>query len=269
MIVNDIYEGSAFDLIKQVEDASIDLIVTSPPYANQRKAQYGGANADQYSEWFIPLATEFYRVLKPTGSCIINIKEHVIDGERSTYVMDLVKALRQHGWRWVDEYLWHKKNPVPGYWPNRLRDGWEHIFHFTKQKHFAMYQEQVKQPIGDWAKKDGYRKDERIESASGSPFGSNHRYWSDKKPVLPSNVLHVAVTSYNRGHCAPFPRAIPEFFIKLFTQEGDLVLDPFMGSGTTAEAARDLNRDYLGFELMPEYVQAARTRLHKDIIVIP
>ena len=141
-----IIKGDCLDVMALMPSESIDLILTSPPYAQQRKATYGGTPPDKYVEWFLPISAEIKRVLKPTGSFILNIKEHVSDGERSTYVYELILALRQQGWRWVDDFAWHKKNGFPGRWPNRLRDAWEHCYHFTKQKDFSMYQDAVKQP---------------------------------------------------------------------------------------------------------------------------
>ena len=106
---------------------SVDLIVTSPPYANQRASTYGGTKPDQYVEWFAPIADELHRVLKPGGTFILNIKEPAIKGERHTYVLELILELRRRGWLWTEEFVWHKKNCYPGKWPNRFRDAWERI----------------------------------------------------------------------------------------------------------------------------------------------
>ena len=114
--------GDCESLLKNLPDNTVDLIVTSPPYADQRTSTYGGISPDHYVQWFLPKADEFFRILKPTGSFILNIKERVVDGERHTYVMELVMAMRKHGWFWIEEYLWHKKNSHPGKWPNRFRD---------------------------------------------------------------------------------------------------------------------------------------------------
>ena len=95
--------GDCEDILSKLPDNSIDLIVTSPPYADQRKSTYGGISADKYVDWFMPKANQFLRVLKPTGSFILNIKERVVDGERHTYVMELVIEMRRHGWLWTEE----------------------------------------------------------------------------------------------------------------------------------------------------------------------
>ena len=148
--VNRILHGDCRTVLTQLPDACVDLIITSPPYADQRKHVYGGVHPDQYVEWFLPIAAELKRVLKPTGSFVLNIKERVVNGERHTYVLELILAMRQQGWLWTEEYLWHKKNCYPGKWPNRFRDAWERLLHFTKQKQFKMFQEAVMVPMGEW-----------------------------------------------------------------------------------------------------------------------
>ena len=147
-----IYLGDSKEVVKNLEDNSVDLIFTSPPYADSRKHTYGGIHPNHYVEWFLPFSSELLRVLKPTGTFVLNIKEKVVDGERHTYVIDLVKEMRKQGWLWTEEFIWHKKNSYPGKWSNRFRDSWERLLQFNKAKHFHMYQEEVMVPIGDWAK---------------------------------------------------------------------------------------------------------------------
>ena len=126
-------------------DDSVDLVFTSPPYADQRKNSYGGIAPDEYVEWFLPVSEQLLRVLKPTGSFVLNIKERVVSGERSTYVMELIMAMRDQGWLWTEEYIWHKKNCYPGKWPNRFRDAWERLLHFTKSKQFCMTEAETRE----------------------------------------------------------------------------------------------------------------------------
>ena len=147
----EIQEGDCLDILPKLEAESIDLIFTSPPYADRRKHTYGGVAPDEYVEWFLPRSAELLRVLKPTGSFVLNIKEKIEEGERHTYVIELIIALRKQGWLWTEEYIWHKKNCYPGKWPNRFRDSWERCLHFTRQRHFKMNQEEVMVPMGDWA----------------------------------------------------------------------------------------------------------------------
>lgn len=253
----DIYLGDSKKILKELPDNSVDLIVTSPPYADQRKNTYGGINHNEYVKWFLPISKELLRVLKPTGTFILNIKEKVVEGERSTYVIELILAMRKQGWLWTEEFIWHKKNSYPGKWPNRFRDSWERVLQFNKNKKFHMYQEEVMVPIGDWAKsrlKNLSEKDKtRDNSKVGSGFGKNISNWLNRDKAYPTNVLHLATECNNKNHSAAFPEELPEWFIKLFTQEGDTVLDPFMGSGTTLNVANRLGRNCIGIEIMPEY----------------
>ncbi|HVV15375.1 MAG TPA: site-specific DNA-methyltransferase [Candidatus Paceibacterota bacterium] len=258
--------GDAKEKLQELPDNSVDLIVTSPPYADQRKGTYGGIHPDKYVEWFLPISSELLRVLKPSGTFILNIKEKVVAGERHTYVLELIMALRQQGWLWTEEFVWHKKNSFPGKWPNRFRDGWERLLQFNKTKEFNMYQEAVRVPMGDWAKtrlKNLSETDKRRDNSRvGSGFGKNVSKWVGRDLAFPDNVLHMATETGNKNHSAVFPEALPEWFINLFTQEGDVVLDPFLGSGTTARVAKRMNRNSIGIEILKEYYQMAKKDLH-------
>ncbi len=263
--LNQILHGDCEEELRYFPDNSIDLIITSPPYADSRKRTYGGVHPDDYVEWFLPKAAEFLRVLKPTGTFILNIKERVINGERHTYVIELILALRKQGWLWTEEYIWHKKNSYPGKWPNRFRDSWERCLQFNKQHKFNMYQEAVMVPMGDWAKTRLRRLSEvdkvRDESRVESGFGKKVSNWVGRRMAYPTNVLHIATETSNRNHSAVFPEALPEWFIKLFTVEGDVVLDPFVGSGTTPVVAKRLGRYYIGIDIHEEYCELSRAKL--------
>lgn len=251
--------------LKNIPNNSVDLIFTSPPYADQRKNTYGGIHPDKYVEWFLPISKQLLRVLKPTGTFILNIKEKVVNGERSTYIIELILEMRKQGWLWTEEFIWHKKNCYPGKWPNRFRDAWERLLQFNKNKKFHMYQEEVTVPIGDWAKtrlKNLSETDKiRDESKVGSGFGKNISNWLDRNKAYPTNVLHLATECNNKNHSAAFPEGLPEWFIKLFTKEGDIVLDPFMGSGTTNLVAKRMKRNSIGIEIAPEYYKMVRSRI--------
>lgn len=263
--LNKILCEDCLKILPTLPDNCIDLIVTSPPYADCRKKSYGGIHPDNYVQWFLPLSKELRRVLKPEGSFILNIKEKATNGERHTYVIELILEMRKQGWLWTEEYIWHKKNCYPGKWPNRFRDAWERCLHFTKQSKFKMYQEQVMVPVGSWAQKRLSRLSptdlKRDESKSLSGFGKNISNWVGREMVYPTNVLHFATECSNKNHSAAFPIALPMWFIKLFTDEGDIVLDPFMGSGTTALACKELNRNYIGVEIKKEYCELAENAL--------
>lgn len=271
--LNQVLQGDCGEVLKELPDDTVDLIFTSPPYADQRKNTYGGISPQHYVEWFMPRAEQFRRVLKPTGTFILNIKERVVDGERHTYVIELILEMRRQGWLWTEEFMWHKKNSHPGKWPNRFRDNWERLIQFNKSKAFNMYQEAVMVPVGDWAKDRLAKLSQtdltRDESRVGSGFGKNVSNWVGREMVYPNNVLHMATECYNRNHSAAFPVDLPKWFIKLFTQPGDLVLDPFLGSGTTAVAALQLGRNFVGVELMPENVATANARISETQIALP
>ena len=264
-IKTDLYLGDSKKELKKLLDNSVDLIVTSPPYADQRKNTYGGIPHDQYVDWFMPISEQLLRVLKPSGTFILNIKEKVVQGERSTYVMELILAMRKQGWLWTEEFIWHKKNSYPGKWPNRFRDSWERLLQFNKEKHFNMYQKEVMVPMGSWAKtrlKNLSETDKsRDNSKVGSGFGKNISNWLEREMAYPTNVLHLATECNNKKHSAAFPEELPEWFIKLFTKEKDIVLDPFMGSGTTVIVANRMCRNSIGIELVPEYYQMVKEKL--------
>ncbi len=269
---NVLLNGDCREILQGVADETVNLIVTSPPYADSRKNTYGGIHPDAYVAWFLPIAAQLWRVLRSDGTFVLNIKEKVVDGERHPYVLELILALRRQGWLWTEEYIWHKKNCAPGKWPNRFRDSWERCLQFNKQKQFKMFQEAVMVPTGDWAKsrlKNLSETDQRRDNSRvGSGFGKNVSNWMGRDMAYPTNVLHLATECGNKSHSAAFPRELPSWFIKLFSEQGDLVLDPFAGSGTTCIAARLLGRDYLGIEIKDEYFQLAQANL-QDAAAIP
>lgn len=257
--------GDCEEVLRKVPEDSVDLIVTSPPYADQRRQTYGGIHPDEYVDWFMPRADQFFRVLKPTGTFVLNIKERVVDGERHTYVLELILEMKRRGWLWTEEFMWHKRNSYPGKWPNRFRDNWERLLQFNKEKKFKMYQDAVMVPVGEWSKHRLANLSEtdmiRDESKVGSGFGKRIANWVGRDKVYPNNVLQMATESSNKSHSAVFPITLPSWFIKLFTEGGDTVLDPFVGSGSTALAALTLGRHYLGIDLNPEYVEVSRQRI--------
>ncbi len=269
-IKTDIILGDSYEVLKTIPSDSIDLIITSPPYVDQRKKTYGGIHPDKYVEWFLPISEELLRVLKPTGTFILNIKEKVVKGERSTYVIELILEMKKQGWLWTEEFIWHKKNSYPGKWPNRFRDSWERLLQFNKNRKFNMYQEEVMVPVGDWAKtrlkKLSQRDKIRDESKVGSGFGKNISNWIGREKAYPTNVLHLATECNNKKHSAAFPESLPEWFIKLFTKPEDTVLDPFMGSGTTNIVAQRMSRHSIGIEIIPEYYQMVKEQIRPVVL---
>ncbi|MEO6330781.1 MAG: site-specific DNA-methyltransferase [Ginsengibacter sp.] len=264
-INTDLYFGDSKEELKKLNANSVDLIITSPPYADQRKGTYGGIHPDKYVDWFLPISKQLLRVLKPSGTFILNIKEKVLNGERSTYVIELILEMKKQGWLWTEEFIWHKKNSYPGKWPNRFRDSWERLLQFNKDRKFNMYQESVMVPMGNWAKirlKNLSATDKiRDNSKVGSGFGKNISNWVERDKAFPTNVLHLATECNNKNHSAAFPQELPEWFIKLFTREYDTVLDPFMGSGTSLIVANQMKRNSIGIEIIEEYYQMVKHQL--------
>jgi len=267
-----IKQGDCLEVLQHYPKDYFDLIITSPPYADCRAKSYGGISPDKYVEWFLLRSEQFLRVLKPTGTFILNIKEKVVNAERHTYVIELILELRRQGWLWTEEFIWHKKNSHPGKWPNRFRDSWERCLQFNKMKKFHMFQEAVMVPMGDWAKTIlkhlGTNDVVRFNSQVGSGFGKNIANWVGRDKAYPSNVLHLATETGNRSHSATFPRDLPGWFIKLFTKEDDWILDPFVGCGTVCEVAHSLGRNSVGIDILPEYVNLARDKVKEKEMLL-
>ena len=269
MTETEFFLGDCKDVLKNLKSNSIDLIVTSPPYADARKQTYGGIHPDKYVSWFMPITEELLRVLKPDGTFILNIKEKALNGERHTYVIELILEMRKQGWLWTEEFIWHKKNSYPGKWPNRFRDAWEKLLQFNKTRKFNMYQETVMVPVGDWSKTRLKKLSDtdkiRDESKVGSGFGKKIENWANRDMVYPTNVLHMATECANKNHSATFPESLPEWFIKLFTKENDYVLDPFTGSGTTNKVAAKMNRNSIGIDVNNEYIDILKEEFEKVV----
>jgi DNA modification methylase len=249
-------------------DALANVVVTSPPYATQRKydatSGFKPVRPDDYVEWFGAVAAGVESILAPDGSFFLNIKEHADDGERDLYVKDLVIAhRRQWGWRFVDEFCWRKTdNGVPGGWGNRFKNAWEPIFHFCRQQSIRFRPKDVGHASDDCFDYSPNNLKSHSGSgllgtgARGSAAGKSGAVDNDGRHegvARPSNVIEVKSESSQGSHSAPFPRALVEFFVKAFSDAGDVVFDPFMGSGTTMSAAALLDRTGYGCEISPAY----------------
>ncbi len=263
----EIHLGDSRQVLKQFPDGYFNLIVTSPPYADARKNHYDSIKPRAYKNFILSFHHEFWRVLSDDGSFVLNIKDKVVDGTRNRFVWHTIEALSNEGWRCVDDYIWIKPNAMPGYWRNRLRDEWEYCFHMTKRRQFAMYQDAVRRPIGDWADKRlaklAGKSASRHNSENNSGFGRDLRNWLNKNSVLPGNTLTLPLVGKNMGHPAAFPVNLPKFFIDLFTKPGDNVLDPFAGSGSTGLAALELKRNVTLIDRKEEYVDVMVNRIAK------
>lgn len=245
-----------------------DLIVTSPPYADARKKHYDSISPDNFPEWLLTFNEVFWNSLKEDGSLVINIKDKVVDGVRHRYVWKSIDKLMDSGWLSIDDYIWHKPNPMPGYWPTRLRDGWEYCFHLAKKKSPFINQKAVEIPVGDWVSKRlnklGENDTSRHNSNNDSGFGRDISKWVGKDKVLPTNVLSIPLVGKNKGHPAVFPVELPSFFIKLLSKENGLIVDPFGGSGSTGIASLINNRNCLLIDNNQDYCNIALDRIKNE-----
>jgi DNA modification methylase len=266
-----------FGTVQRLFDgARANVCVTSPPYATQREydatSGFRPIPPDAYAAWFADVAANVAAVLADDGSYFLNIKEHAEDGERSLYVKDLVLAHRRlWGWRFVDEFCWRKTdNGVTGGWNNRFKNAWEPVFHFCRQQQIKFRPQRVGHESADCF--DYSPNNPKSKSGSGllgtgargvaaGKRGAADADGSCAGVARPSNVVEVKSESSQGTHSAPFPRALVEFFLLAFSDPGDVVYDPFMGSGTTMAAAALLGRAARGCESSTGYCDVILRRM--------
>jgi DNA modification methylase len=262
--------GDCFELIKNHPDNSVDLVITSPPYSDI--INYGKSisvkNSEDYVDWIIPLFKEIFRVLKPSGSFILNINDKTEKGLRSCYIYDLIsRNNKETELKLYDTYIWHKKSSIPNGSVKRFRNTTEFIFHFCKSnKDMKFYMNRV-------LEKQSEKTKERLKYETFNYQGSiiDGKRINDKKlikqptGVRPDNVFRFSTSSSSRDnlikHPAPFHKELPSYFIKLLTDENDLVMDTFSGIGTTGIACKELNRNYIGYEMNEDYCLFSKKRL--------
>ena len=270
MKTNIIHEGSCFDLIKDLPDNSIDLVVTSPPYADTKS--YGKKinvlHPDKYVEWITPLFIEMNRVIKPTGSIIFNIDDKCFKKLRHTFVFDMISHLTHNtDVKLYDYYIWAKKAFIPNGNKNRLNHVTEWIFHFVKDPNQVKWNmDAVREPYAE-SSITRYKSTVKnyVTDENGIKIdGKKSKRITNEKGKIPSNFFRFNTNATTRGnkHPAPFNKEIPTWFIKALTDKGDIILDTFMGSGTTAEASIDLGREWIGYELNKEYVDMIIERVY-------
>ena len=248
-------------LLQTANVDKVNGVFTSPPYAMQRKDQYGGVPTNEYVDWWEALQANVKANLAQDGSFFVNIKAHCEDGQRVLYCMDLVTAMvRRWGWRFVDELCWYSEG-LPGYWPNRFRNSFEPIYHFSADdkikfdaKSVGHYSDAIPDGVGGLGKTSGgnYTIDAPVKSGIAQP----------------GNVLSLH-SAANADHAAAFPVALPDFFIRAYSDPGDVWLDPFLGSGTTIIAAHNNKRRGLGSEKLPKYLGVILERLATHTSVQP
>ena len=269
----EILTGDSFELIKDLPDNSVDLVLTSPPYADI--ISYGKdisvKKPTEYVEWILPLFKEILRVLKPTGSFILNINDTCKNGVRNPFIYELVyRTTKDTKLKLYDTYFWHKLNGIPNGGSRRFRNTTEFLFHFVKDQKktkFYMFRalKEPAQATQDRAKYQWSVVGHREITDGKRGKGKYIDYGTITGKVRPDNVMRFHTAGLARDntirHPAPFHKSLPEYFINLLTDEGDLVLDVFSGIGTTGIPCKELNRDFIGYELNGEYAEFSKGRL--------
>jgi site-specific DNA-methyltransferase (adenine-specific) len=266
-----ILEGDCFQLIQDQPDNSVDLVITSPPYADI--VNYGKnisiKKPNEYVDWLLPLFREIHRVLKPSGSFILNINDNCTKGYRNTFIYELIyRNSKETPLKLYDTYIWHKMNGIPNGSNKRFRNNTEFIFHFVKnQKELKFYMDRVmKEPAESYTQRSKTPQEVSKIVVDGERI--KPRKMIDSGLVRPDNVFRFPTAGQARDntirHPAPYHRQLPEYFIKFLTDEGDTILDPFSGIGTTGLPCRDTNRNYIGYELNPKYADFSRKRIQGE-----
>lgn len=277
--IGSIYLADSLEVMKSMDDSSVDLIMTSPPFGLIKKKEYGNADSDEYLDWFRPFASEMHRILKDSGSLVIDIGGAWNPGQptRSLYHFKLMIMLcEEYGFNLAQEFFWWNpsKLPSPAEWVNirriRVKDAVNTVWWLSKTPWPKASNTRILQPYSDSMEKllkDGYTPKKRPSGHDISTHFSVNNGGS-----IPPNLLAIANTesngSYDRYckehglviHPARFPSQLPEFFMRMLTDAGDLVLDPFAGSCMTGEVAEKLSRKWVCCEMVEDYVKGAEGR---------
>jgi|TARA_R110002012_G_scaffold72230_2_gene184725 site-specific DNA-methyltransferase (adenine-specific) len=262
---NKVYNIDAIDGLRKLEDNVVDLVITSPPYADMKKYADGsnGIPVKQYVAWLLPFIEEISRVLKPTGSFILNINDKVSNKFRDPYVYELVyKITSSTGLKLYERLFWNKGKGLSH--PKRFGDKIEYIFWFAKTDKFTINIDEMRVP---YSKSSLKRFNKPIKKRFNRTEGDEkieYKEWGpNPKGALPSTLINIGSESkrISDNHIAVYPEALSDYFIKGSTNEGDLVIDPFMGSGTTGVSAKKHKRHWIGFDNIEEYVNFANQRI--------
>lgn len=273
------YCGDSAALLASTPDEVVDLVVTSPPYALHFKKEYGNKDKAEYVDWFRSFGQQIHRVLKPSGSLVLNIGGSWNPGQptRSLYHFRVLLMLCDVvGFHLAQECFWYNpaKLPAPAEWVTvrriRVKDSIEYVFWLSKTPQPKADNRRV---LVDYSPdmlrliKRGYKAKER---PSGHKLTS--KFQANRGGAIPANMIERGNNESNseyirktaesgqKAHPARFPAALPEFFVKMLTEENDLVLDPFAGSNTTGAVAERLGRRWLSFEAVKDYVTNSRLR---------
>lgn len=259
----ELYNKDSSDL-SDIPDKSVQMIVTSPIYADMRP---GGVKPDDYVEWFYPFAQEFKRVLVVDGNFILNINEKIDNGFVHPYIDDLKRMLYDIGMRQISKpYIWYKTTAAPHACKKRAIDRYEYCFWFSTG-YGKFYRNNVRTPYAEITKRRVKSKVMALQSRGIKSSGMYRTSSINEGGALPHNVIELS-PECNPGikHNSPFPVGLPEWFIKAGTISGDLVLDPFMGSGTTAVASLRNERSVIGYEINKDVYNFSINRIEKEFL---
>ena len=255
--------GDCVNLIQDLDDQSIGLCVTSPPYANQRSKLYSGMDESEFPNWTVSWMSALKPKLKPDASVFIVIRPHLRNGQISDYTLRTRLALRENGWKECEELIWFKPDAPPLGSNVRPRRTWEsiHWFSQTGKPNIDLYACGNKSSV----RTGGFAGSERFGEGTIAATGQVKELKAGTSRI--TDVINVAVGSLPKGvmHPAMFPNGVADFLIQTFSKPGDLVLDPFMGSGQTALSALSYDRHYVGFDQSQEYVDLAKNRILEKI----
>ncbi len=266
MELNKIYQGDSLLLLKELPNNSVDLVITSPPYSSMKTyINNKGIHPDKYVDWFLPFCQEIERVIKPTGSFILNINDKVDEnGFRHPYVFDLISRLHSEtNLKMVDRLFWNKMKSLPI--RNRFSDRVEFLFWFAKTTDYYFDIDSMRTEYSDKSIKRMKNPLKRRFARTENDDGLEYKNWKpNSKGALPTTLINISSETkrVSNKHVAVYPTKLVEYFIKGSTKEGDLVLDPFSGTGTTALVAKNLNRNWLGFELEMEFIAESEKRIN-------
>lgn len=251
-----------FDNLSQSYGKFVDVVITSPPYAEQRKNQYTSINEKDYPMWTLQWVNSCEKILKDEGSIFINIRPHIKNGVISDYVLKTRLLLRENGWKECEELIWIKPDSPPLGSICRPRRSWEHILWFSK----------TSKPYVDVKKGGSISSRIGFENSKFEHGGSSHIHAGQNN----SKVGKARIKDYiecgtgrvekGLGHPAMFPRELPSYLINMACPTNGIVLDPFMGSGTTMRECVNKDVGFLGFEIDGEYFNIASKSLYDEII---
>ena len=254
--LNQIYQVDAFKGIQKIDDSTVELVVTSPPYADIRKS-YPGPSPFEFVTWFKPLAKEILRTLTDSGSLILNINDKCVKGERIPYAFETVIALREMGYKLIDTVAWVKKNGAVAA-GRRRADYFEYIFHLAKTTKPTWNPDEIRTPYAETSKKRATKPIKDNVSNREGRTQTRYKKWNlHPKGAYPKNVQFFP-KDRGKNHVAAFHLELPLHFIKAHSNPGDLVVDPFAGRGTTLIAAQQLSRNFIGFEIKAEHAELAQ-----------